>query len=188
MVYKQEWSIKNYRYVWDVLGIALSFSSIFRQVAWGLLARFRIKVEVLRFLSCEVVDQPDASAHWSGLNGVFRKASPASSTGHIISGDCWFRRDSVVCTHVFLWPFGFIGSASKLHWLLISWSMSSFHCADGECHGYWDLRTSNDGLSLVDKWELAWWFVTWSSDMQLGATTHERFMSYLSGWKSKVWP
>jgi hypothetical protein len=40
-------------------------------------------------------------------------------------GDYWFGRDSVVRTHIFLWPFGFRGSASKLRWLLISWSTLS---------------------------------------------------------------
>jgi hypothetical protein len=61
-----------------------------------------------------------------------------------------------VRTLVFLWLFGFRGSALKLCWLLISWGMFLFHGAGRECHGSQDPRTSNGGLSLGSDVELAW--------------------------------
>jgi hypothetical protein len=51
----------------------------------------------------------------------------------------------------------------------------SFHVASEEYHGSRDLRTINVGLSLCGDEELAWWLVTWSSSMQVRATTHEKF-------------
>jgi hypothetical protein len=51
-----------------------------------------------------------------------------------------------------------------------------------------EMRTSNGGSSLGGTEELAYWFVTWSSGMQVGATTKEKFIVFLLGWKSQVWP
>jgi hypothetical protein len=49
-----------------------------------------IKVDALGFLSCQDEDPMDACPDRSGWIGMFRKALPMSSIGHIMSGDCWF--------------------------------------------------------------------------------------------------
>jgi hypothetical protein len=84
-------------------------------------------------------------------------------------------------TRVFLWPFGFRGSASKLSLLLISWGTFLFHGAGKECHGSQDLGTNSGGSSLGSDEELAWWFMTWSSGMLVGATAQEKCV-VLSFW------
>jgi hypothetical protein len=59
---------------------------------------------------------------------------------------------------VFLFDFGFRGSAAKLCWLLPSCdtiSHSMVKSASIECHGSRVLGTSNGGLSLCGKEELA---------------------------------
>jgi hypothetical protein len=97
------------------------------------------------------------------------------SMGCFMPGVCRIGWDSVMHTHVLLWPFGFRGSVLKLCWLLISWSMFSFHDADEEWHGSRDLRSSNGSSSLDGREELAWWFVTWNNGMQVGETSQEKF-------------
>jgi hypothetical protein len=107
-------------------------------------------------------------------------ASPANFTRRFMHGDCWISWDMVVCTHVFLWPFGFRGSVVKLCWLLPSWgrlSRSIVKSAGGKCHESWDPRTSNVDLRLCDDEELTWWFVTWGSGIVRGGNTIEQVQS-----------
>lgn len=83
-------------------------------------------------------------------------------------------------THVFLWPFGFRGSAWKLCWLLPSWdtlSRSMVKLVGGECPRSQDLRIINDDLSLCGDEELAWWYVTWSNDIVNGGDNTEEVQS-----------
>jgi hypothetical protein len=73
-------------------------------------------------------------------------------------GDCWIGWDLVLSTRVFVWPFGFKGSAAKLHWLLPSYDMISHSIvksASGECHRCRVLGGSNGGSSLCGNEELA---------------------------------
>jgi hypothetical protein len=63
--------------------------------------------------------------------------------------DCWIWWNSVVRTRVFIWPFSFRGSASKL-------CMFLFYDAGRECHERRDLGTSYGGSCLGGDEELAW--------------------------------
>jgi hypothetical protein len=77
----------------------------------------------------------------------------------LMLGDCWIGWNCS-CASVFFWQFSFKGSVVKLCCLLPSWDTSlMFHgeVRCGECHGSWDLRTSNGGLNLCADEEFAWY-------------------------------
>ena len=106
---------------------------------------YRIKAVVLVSYSRRDEDLPEAGPRRSGWTVVFRKAPPANSTGRLVPGDCWIGWYSIVRTRVFLWPFGFRGSASKLCWLLISWSTLSHSMVLAEN----DVEGEIGGMALV---------------------------------------
>jgi hypothetical protein len=117
------------------LAMAMTIFSSTPAGSVGVAGLDRIIAPVLGFLSCQDKYMSDACLHWSGCSGVFQKAPSTNSVMRFMPGDFWIGWDSVVRTHIFIWPFGFRGNASKLCWLLILWRMFSFHGAGRECHG-----------------------------------------------------
>jgi hypothetical protein len=100
----------------------------------------------------------DARLYGSGRSDVLRKAPPANFNEIIMPEDCWIGWDSIGHTRVFIYPFGFRGSATKLCWLLPSCDMisrSMVKSASEECHGCQVLGTSNGDSSLFGNEKLA---------------------------------
>jgi hypothetical protein len=114
---------------------------------------------------------PDVCLYRFGRSDVFRKAPPVNFTGCVMPGDCWIGWVSVRYIRVFIWPFGFRGSAMKLCWLLPSCdttSRSMVKSASGEYYWCRVLGTSNGDSSLCGNEKLSSWFVTRSSGMESG--------------------
>jgi hypothetical protein len=134
--------------------------------------------EVEGFLSLQEEDLLHALCSMIWPEWEFRKAPPTNSLGRLMPGDCWIGWDPIIRTNVFYDYLVWGGSSGKLYFPLPSWDMS-FSLYDeiknGECHGSQDLWTSNDGLSFWDDEEFAWWFRFCCSEMQVGATTYEKF-------------
>jgi hypothetical protein len=80
----------------------------------------------------------ECMSHRFGKSVGFRKAPLANSIGSFMPKVCWIGWYLVLCTRVFIWPFGSRGSATKLCWLLPSYgttSRSMVKSPSEECHG-----------------------------------------------------
>jgi hypothetical protein len=150
-------------------------SAGYQWVAWGMPYSVWIKEVVLGFLLAPRWRSARCVSPSIWLDGRVPEGSTDEFQWWLMPGDCWIGWYSVVRTHTFIWSFGFRGSASKLCWLLISWSTFSFHDVGGKWHGSRDLWSNNGGSSLGGEEELAWCFMTWSSGMRVGAIAQEKF-------------
>jgi hypothetical protein len=94
---------------------------------------------------------------------------------------------ALICFTTIFYPFGFRGSASNLCWMLISWS-SFFSMVLTE-----KVMKGEIGEIAMVVW--SWWqcriglvLCNLKQRYLCGGVHNRRSESYLSGWKSKVWP